>query len=263
MDILKFKLGTSPLLMSIPHVGQYIPDDIVGNLMPVGTNVGDTDWYLDRLYDFADELGASVLKANYSRYVIDLNRAPDGKPLYPGSNNTELVPTSTFNEEPLYKSGKNPRSDEILRRREAYWVPYHKCILDTINELRDRFGYCILFDCHSIKSILPRFFEGKLSDFNLGTAKGESCDKELQNLLAGALSKYSNYSLAVNGRFKGGYITRHYGNPREGVHAFQLELSTSTYMDEEPVFKWREDLADLVRPSLKHLMQVAINWTPK
>ena len=118
--------------MSIPHVGQYIPDDIVGNLMPVGTNVGDTDWYLDRLYDFADELGASVLKANYSRYVIDLNRAPDSKPLYPDANNTELVPTSTFTEKPLYKRGRNPSSDEILERREAYWIPYHKCILDTI-----------------------------------------------------------------------------------------------------------------------------------
>ena len=249
--------------MSIPHVGEYIPDNILKKLTPIGSSVGDTDWYLDRLYNFADDLGASVLRANYSRYVIDLNRAPDSRALYPGANNTELVPTSTFLDNPLYKVGEEPSDDEITRRKEIYWAPYHQCIVDAVSALRDRFGYCILFDCHSIKSVLPRFFDGILPDFNLGTAEGESCDIELQQILSNTLLKYSNYSLAINKRFKGGYITRQYGKPEEGIHAFQLELSTSTYMDEKPGFKWREDLAELVRPSLKHMMQVAINWCPK
>lgn len=263
LNIFDFKQGTSPLLMSIPHVGENIPNDIVDNLMPIGKSIPDTDWYLDRLYDFASDLGASILRANYSRYVIDLNRAPDSRALYPGANNTELVPTSTFLEYPLYETAKIPDADEIARRKKIYWAPYHKCIRDTVSELRDYFGHCVLFDCHSIKSVLPRFFEGKLSDFNLGTAEGRACDIELQQLLSDTLSKYSNYSLAINDRFKGGYITRQYGNPQEGVHAFQLELSTATYMDENPDFKWREDLADLVRPSLKHMMQVALNWRPR
>jgi len=248
--------------MSIPHVGEYIPNDVVEKLMPIGHLVPDTDWYLDRLYNFADDLGASILKANYSRYVIDLNRAPDNRVLYPGANNTELVPTSTFLEEPLYETTKKPSAGEVMHRKEIYWMPYHQCIVDTVNTLRDRFGHCVLFDCHSIKSVLPRFFDGILPDFNIGTADGESCDAELQKLLSGTLSKYSNYSLAVNGRFKGGYITRQYGSPEEGIHAFQLELSTATYMDEKPSFKWREDLAEQVRPSLKHMMEVAVNWRP-
>jgi len=248
--------------MSIPHVGEYIPNDIFEKLMPIGGLVPDTDWYLDRLYNFADDLGASVLRANYSRYVIDLNRAPDSRALYPGANNTELVPTSTFLEDPLYEATKEPDAGEIARRKEIYWTPYHQCIKDTISALRDRFGYCVLFDCHSIKSVLPRFFGGILPDFNLGTADGGSCDIELQKCLSDTLSQYSNYSLAINGRFKGGYITRQYGNPGGGIHAFQLELSTATYMDEKPGFKWREDLAEIVRPSLKHMMEVAVNWHP-
>ena len=249
--------------MSIPHVGEYIPDDIIEKLMPIAGFVPDTDWYLDRLYNFADDLGVSVLKANYSRYVIDLNRAPDSRALYPGANNTELVPTSTFLELPLYETSKKPDADEIISRKEIYWAPYHQHIMDTITELRDRHGYCVLFDCHSIKSVVPRFFDGILSDFNIGTAEGTSCDIELENLLSDTLSKYSNFSLAINGRFKGGYITRQYGKPEQGIHAFQLELSTATYMDEEPDFKWREDLAELVRPSLKDMMQVAVKWRPK
>jgi len=260
LELFDFKPGTSPLLMSIPHVGEYVPDDIINRVMPIGRTVGDTDWYLDRLYNFANDLGASILRANYSRYVIDLNRAPDSRVLYPGASNTELVPTSTFLEAPLYEIDKEPDADEITRRRELYWEPYHQRISDAVSELRDRFGYCILFDCHSIKSILPRFFDGKLPDFNLGTVEGASCSTELQNILADTLSKYPSYSLAVNGRFKGGYITRQYGNPKKGVHAFQLELSTATYMDEKPEFQWREDLANLVRPSLQNMLQVAINW---
>ena len=262
MEVFDFTPGTAPLLMSIPHVGETIPDDIGNQLATIADKIEDTDWYLDRLYNFAEELGLSILKSNYSRYVIDLNRAPDSRPLYPGANNTELVPTSTFLEEPLYDDGNEPDTNEIARRLETYWVPYHQRIQEALSEIRDRFGYAVLFDCHSIKSVLPRFFEGKLPDFNLGTAEGTSCDLELKELLVGALKKDTHYSLAVNGRFKGGYITRQYGAPKEGIHSFQLELSIATYMDEEPNFHWREDLADQVRPSLRRMLEAAGNWVP-
>lgn len=262
MDVFNFTPGSAPLLMSIPHVGETIPDDIAKQLSPIAEKIGDTDWYLDRLYKFAEELGLSILKSNYSRFVIDLNRAPDSRPLYPGANNTELVPTSTFLEEPLYNDGNEPDSNEIAQRLETYWVPYHQRLQDALSEIRDNFGYAVLFDCHSIKSVLPRFFEGKLPDFNLGTAEGNSCDSELKDRLAGALTQDDHYSLAVDGRFKGGYITRQYGAPKEGIHSFQLELSIATYMDEEPNFLWREDLADQVRPSLRRMLEAAGKWAP-
>ena len=262
MEVFDFKPGTAPLLMSIPHVGETIPDDIGKQLAPIAEKIGDTDWYLDRLYNFAEELGVSILKSNYSRYVIDLNRAPDSRPLYPGASNTELLPTSTFLEEPLYDDGNEPDTNEITRRLETYWVPYHQRIQEALSEIRDRFGYAVLFDCHSIKSVLPRFFEGKLPDLNLGTAEGTSCDPELRDRLAGALTKHIHYSLAVDGRFKGGYITRQYGAPKESIHSFQLELSIATYMDEDPNFHWREDLADQVRPSLRRMLEAACNWVP-
>ncbi len=262
MDIFKFTEGTGPVLMSIPHVGEHISPDVAAKLADAAEGVTDTDWYLDRLYNFSGELGLHVLQATHSRYVIDLNRSPDNVSLYPGQNVTELVPTSTFSEEPLYPAGGEPDDAEIARRLETYWYPYHTKLAETLAALKEEYGYAVLFDCHSIKSVVPRFFEGKLTDFNLGTASGASCAPDLRQQLSGALAQDDWYTLAVDGRFTGGYITRHFGSPNDNVHAFQLELSTATYMDEEPSWAWREDLANQVRPSLRRMMQVAVGWQP-
>ena len=170
MDIFTYTPGASPLLMSIPHVGEYIPSDIATQLTDAGARITDTDWYLDRLYNFTDELRLNVLKANYSRYVVDLNRAPDNKSLYPGQNVTELVPTSTFAEEPLYFVETKPDKAEIDRRLKTYWLPYHDKITAALSDIKKEYGYVVLFDCHSIKSVVPRFFQGTLPDFNLGTS---------------------------------------------------------------------------------------------
>ena len=262
MEIYEFTRGTIPLVMSIPHVGEYIPPRTEARMTSAAAERSDTDWHLDRLYKDAATLGLHVLKATHSRYVIDLNRSPDNVSLYPGQNVTELVPTSTFAETPLYPAGQEPDDAEITQRLEIYWQPYHSQLQKTLAALKNEHGYAILFDCHSIKSTVPRFFDGQLPDFNLGTAAGESCAPELRAKLSEALSRDDRYTLAVDGRFKGGYITRQYGNPDDDIHAFQLELSTATYMDEEPTVAWREDFANEVRPSLIGMLEVAADWQP-
>lgn len=259
-DVYRFTTGTAPLLMSIPHVGTGIPDDIKVRLTPPGVALMDTDWHLDRLYDFAAALGLSVLRAIHSRYVIDLNRSPDGRELYPGANNTELVPTTTFSEAPLYRGGAVPDEAEIDRRRSAYWQPYHDRLSAALDGIKREHGVAVLFDCHSIRSHVPRFFDGALPDFNLGTGGGTSCDPGLRERVAAALAGDDHYSLAVDGRFKGGYITRQYGRPDDNIHAFQLELSLATYMEEDPPFTFRDDLANRVRPSLRRMLETALDW---
>ncbi len=260
MEIFHFAPGDTPVLMSIPHGGIVLPGDLAGRLTPQARRLPDTDWHLDRLYDFAPALGIATLRAEFSRYAIDLNRSPDGRALYPGASNTELVPVTTFADEPIYGSGPAPDEREIARRRERFWQPYHARLAASLDEIKRRHGRVILFDCHSIRSIVPRFFDGRLPDFNLGTADGASCDGSLRDRLAGALAGFDGFSLAVDGRFKGGYITRHYGAPKDAVHAFQLELSYATYMEEDPPFTFRDDLAEQVRPALKSMLEAALDW---
>ena len=260
MEVCAFETGTTPVLMSIPHLGTAIPEELQDGMTDGALALPDTDWALDRLYDFTGALGLSVLKANYSRYLIDLNRAPDGSALYPGASNTELVPTTTFDEAAIYQAGREPDTNEIERRRRLYWQPYHDRLISELNTLRDRFGRAVLFDCHSIRSRVPRFFEGTLPDFNLGTAGGASCAPVLRDRLSEALGADSDFSLAVDGRFKGGYITRTYGRLEQGVHAFQLELSQATYGAEGPPFVFDEALAELVRPALKLMLEAAVGW---
>lgn len=263
MEIFDYTRGSTPLLMSIPHVGEFIPEEILMQLTSVGSRIADTDWYLDRLYNFSGELGIHVLKANYSRYVIDLNRSPDNASLYPGQDVTELVPTSTFAKEALYAEELMPNEDEINRRQENYWKPYHGKLSAILSDIKRRYGYVILFENHSIKSVVPRFFKDKIPDLNLGTSGGTSCAVSLKDALVGALKDNYQYSLAVDGRFKGGYITRNYGVPSENIHTFQLELSIATYMNEEPAVFWQEALAEKVRPTLKLMLESALKWRPK
>ncbi|MCB2099373.1 MAG: N-formylglutamate deformylase [Rhodobacterales bacterium] len=256
-----YQPGRLPVLMSIPHLGTRIPADISRTMTDAAMDLADTDWHLDQLYAFAADRGLAVLMPEYSRYVIDLNRAPDGADLYPGADNTELVPSSTFARQPLYQDGLAPDAAEVARRREAFWMPYHDRIRAALDGMVEAHGVAVLFDCHSIASHVPRFFDGRLPDFNLGTAGGASCHPTLQTALAAALETHgADYTLAVNGRFKGGYITRHYGAPARGVHAFQMELSQITYMDEEPPFIYRPDQAARVQPALAAMVDAAVDW---
>ncbi|MGH6948980.1 MAG: N-formylglutamate amidohydrolase, partial [Kiloniellales bacterium] len=198
MDSYRFAEGTAPLLVSMPHVGTALPEDLAGRLTPAALAVPDTDWHVDRLYDFLPALGASVIQANYSRYLIDLNRPPDGTPLYPGASETELCPSSTFADQPLYRDGGKPGADEIAARRERTWRPYHARLAQELECLETRHGRVLLWDAHSIRSEVPRFFAGRLPDLNLGTGDGTSCDPALAALLEQRAAA-SGYSHALDG----------------------------------------------------------------
>ncbi len=258
-DTYELTRGTTPLLVSFPHVGVEIPDDIARPMTPVALRRADTDWHLPRLYDFLRELGASTLAARYSRYVIDLNRPPEDTNLYPGRDTTGLVPFDTFHREPLYR-GALPDAEEVTARRERFWRPYHDALAMELARLKVEHGVAVLWDAHSIASVLPRFFDGKLPDLNLGTANGAGCAPALQSAVESALQSQGVYTWVANGRFTGGYITRRYGQPKEDVHALQLEMCQCTYMNESAPFAFRDDLADDIRPILRALLENVLRW---
>ena len=251
MEPYRFRAGSTPLLVSMPHTGTYVPEWLEPRLTRAAKALPDTDWHLEQLYDFLDELGASVLAATHSRYVVDLNRPPDNANLYPGQDTTGIVPLDTFHKAPLYLPGFAPSDGEVHSRIDQYWKPYHAKLGSELNQLKAKHGYALLWDAHSILSEVPRFFAGKLPDFNLGTADGRSCRSGVGEKL---LAKIAGYTKVLNGRFKGGYITRTYGKPSENVHAVQLELSELVYMEEQPPFRFREHLAKNVRPQLRALL---------
>jgi N-formylglutamate deformylase len=251
--------GSLPLLISIPHLGTRIPDDIAATMTPVAARTDDCDWHLDRLYAFARSLGASILTPTYARYVIDLNRPPDGANLYPGQDTTGLLPVDTFDKEPLYRDGQLPDDAEVARRRDAYWKPYHNAIESELAALKAKHGKVLLWEAHSIRSHVPRFFEGRLPDFNLGTANGASAAAGLADELAAIVEAHGGgYTAVANGRFKGGYITRQHGQPEQGVHAVQLELSQITYMQEQMPYSYDDALAAKVQPVLEALLKTAL-----
>lgn len=250
--------GHAPLLVSMPHVGTEIPPDLQARFVPRALEVEDTDWHLPLLYDFLAELGASVLQPRYSRYVIDLNRPPDDAPMYPGASNTELCPTRFFTGDALYREGASPDADERQQRRELYWQPYHQALAGELARLRAQHGYALLWDAHSIRSQIPWLFEGTLPDLNIGTASGASAAAAVAQAVQGACAPYSDYSHVLNGRFKGGFITRHYGAPQGQVHAVQLEMCQSTYMQEQRPFAFEADRARGVRPVIRAMMRQAL-----
>jgi len=254
MDLFRFRRGTSPLLVSVPHAGTYLPPEIHARLTEAAIALPDTDWHVDRLYDFLDGLGASVLVATHSRYVIDLNRPPDDANLYPGQDTTGLVPTDTVARAIIYLPGELPGGREIAERRERYWRPYHEQLERELTRIRAEHGYALLWDAHSIPSAVPRFFPGRLPDLNVGTNGGASCAPALEAVVFAAAERAAGYTAVLNGRFKGGYITRRYGRPAERIHAVQLELSQRTYMNEPPPFEFREDLAAGVRPAIRRML---------
>jgi N-formylglutamate deformylase len=252
--------GTAPLLLSLPHVGTELPEALRARLVDRALAVEDTDWHLDRLYAFARSLGASVLVPRHSRFLVDLNRPPENAPMYPGANNTGLCPTTFFTGEPIYRDGQAPDATEMADRVARYWQPYHDALAGELARLRSAHANVVLFDGHSIKSVLPWLFDGQLPDLNLGTANGQSCAPALRDALGQVLSSQSAYTQVVDGRFKGGYITRHYGQPEVGIHAVQLEMCWRCYMDEAPPYAWSETRAAQVQPLLLQLVQAMLRF---
>ena len=254
--------GAKPLLVSLPHVGTFIPDPIKARLVGRAQATEDTDWFLDRLYAFVKDLGASLIVPVASRYVIDLNRPSENTPMYAGSNNTELCPTHFFSGDVLYRDGLAPTTKEIEERVATWWLPYHDALRAELARIHTAHGHAVLFDGHSIKSDLPWLFEGQLPHMNLGTADGASCAAGLTSRLAKVFAAEPRYAHVVNGRFKGGHITRHYGAPHQGIHAVQLEMCWRAYMDEAPPYRWHEERAAAVTPLLRRLMQTLLDGHP-
>ncbi|HEY0197657.1 MAG TPA: N-formylglutamate deformylase [Rhodanobacter sp.] len=250
--------GRAPLLISLPHNGSFIPDDIAARMHAPARRSPDSDWHVDRLYEsLADALGASVLKPLASRYVVDLNRPADGHALYPGLRETGLVPAIGFDGEPLYLEDREPDAAEIQQRIRDYWTPYHEALALELGRLFEEHGRAVLWEGHSIRGRVPMLFDGHLPDFNLGTAAGASCSEALQTRLSRCLASQDRYSFAVNGRFKGGYITRQYCRPEAGVQAVQLELVQSNYMDEES-FEYDERKSVDVQDLIGRLLRIAL-----
>ena len=255
--------GTTPLLLSLPHVGTEIPPELRAVMLPRALLLEDTDWNLAEVYAFARELGASILVPRCSRYVIDLNRPPTSNAvMYAGANNTELVPTHFFSGDPLYRDGREPDAREIESRRETYWRPYHAAMTSELARLRSEHGHAILWDGHSIQPVLPWLFEGRLPDLNLGTAGGASCASSLRDALMAVLASQTAFGHVTDGRFKGGHITRHYGRPHEGVHAVQLEKCWSCYMHEGGGLAPEAKLMARLQPVLESLLQTTLDWRP-
>jgi N-formylglutamate deformylase len=254
-----YRRGWSPLIVSMPHVGTFIPHSVGQALADCAARRADTDWHLPRVYDFLADLDATVVSANVSRYVIDANRPCDGTNLYPGRDTPKLCPGDTFDRQPLYR-GAEPDGLEVARRTDSVWRPYHARLRREIERVVAEHGNAILWDAHSIVSVAPRLFAGRLADFNLGTADNASCDPALAQSLFTALQRHSRYSAVLNGRFKGGHITRTFGDPARGVHAIQLEMAESSYMDEISPYTFREAKARAIRPILREQLEIAMGW---
>ena len=256
----RFKAGRLPILVSMPHAGIDIPDAVAATMTPCAQARADTDWHLPELYGFLEEMGVSTLSACWSRYLIDLNRPLDDTNLYPGLDTTGLCPVDTFGRERLYQDGKEPDQAEVARRRDLYWRPYHQQLRAELDRLKAEHGAVVLWEAHSIASVVPRFFDGRLPDLNFGTANGASCAQGLEDAILGVARSQDAFSLALNGRFKGGHITRHYGQPAQQVHAIQLEMCQCLYMNEAPPFDYRPDRARQVQPLLRDMLTAALAW---
>ena len=254
METYTLHRGTTALFVSLPHDGTALPDEIAARMTPSARRAPDTDWHVSRLYAFARDLGASIIVPRFSRYVVDLNRPPDDTSLYPGQNTTGLCPIVQFSGEPIYAPEQEPGQDEIAQRLEHYWRPYHDALAAEIGRLRAAHGRVVLWEGHSIRSVMPFLFDGRLPDLNLGTANGASCSAQLQRRLTAVLGSQREYSFVVNGRFKGGYITRHYGKPAEQVDAIQLELAQCNYMDEASL-AYSDALAARLTPIIDALLR--------
>ncbi|MFA6018973.1 MAG: N-formylglutamate deformylase [Rhodospirillales bacterium] len=255
MELWRRREARIPLLIDVPHAGTYVPPAIAARLTPEALALPDTDWHVDKLFDFGLEMGAGLLAATHSRYVVDLNRDPSGQALYPGADNTELAPTTNFEREPIYKAGLAPSADETGRRVQDFWKPYHARLQADIDAVVAQFGYCILIDGHSIPRQVPRFFDGNLPDLNLGTDKGKSATPSLIDAAWRVLDGQARFSRVIDGRFTGGYITRHYGQPARRVHALQIEIVQGAYMTETEPLNFQAGQAKAISDILKQMAE--------
>ena len=247
-------IGNGPLLLAQPHGGLEIPAEIEARLNPTGLARDDTDWHITRLYQGLVS-DASIVSTAMHRYVVDANRDPADESLYPGQNTTSLCPTTTFDGRDIYLHGQAPAADEIGERQRLYHQPYHDALREQIELIRQRHGYVILYDCHSIRSAIPHLFEGRLPDFNIGSNGGQSCDAAVESAVSSICGSAAEFTMVINGRFKGGWTTRHYGSPDTGVHAIQMELAQRSYMRESPPWDYAEDKADRLRVILADILQ--------
>ncbi len=260
-DIVSVTRGASPLILSMPHPGTGLPEEVRAALNPIGLALPDTDWHMAQLYRFAERFEPSIVAAGLSRYVIDLNRDPSGASLYPGQATTELVPATTFEGEPIWLD--LPDAAEIERRRAAYFQPYHDALSGEIARVKAEHGFCLLWDCHSIKSVIPRLFPGTLPTLNLGTNSGASCAVAVGEAAERAMAANA-FNCIANGRFKGGWITRHYGRPGAHVHAIQMEIALSAYLaEEEAPWTFDETKAASLQAALSSIIKAALDAARK
>ena len=254
-DVFTFHDGAAPLLISVPHDGRNVPEEILERMTPEGRALPDTDWHVAKLYSFAHKLDANMLIANYSRYVVDLNRPPGNEALYPGQVATGLCPEQTFAGDPIYADAGVDAADIEIRSKH-YWQPYHQQLVAALEALRERHGYALLWDAHSIESRVPRLFDGELPELNLGTYSGASCSEGIERAIVDVAAS-SPFDYVVNGRFQGGFITRQYGTPVEHVHAVQLEISQRVYMDEVTA-SYDAQKASRLRDTLRRMLEAYI-----
>ncbi|WP_145551047.1 N-formylglutamate deformylase [Yersinia intermedia] len=256
---LSFHSGKLPLLISIPHAGTQLTPVVEAGLTDAARPLSDTDWHIPRLYDFARNMGASLLIGNYSRLVVDLNRPEDDQPLYTTAT-TGLFPETLFDGRACFISGKTPSPQERQSYLSHIWRPYHQQLQSELDRLKAQFGYALLLDAHSIASVIPRLFEGQLPDLNFGTNSGVSCDPSLSDQLIECCQHQSTFSHILNGRFKGGHITRSYGLPQNQQHAVQLELSQLNYMSETEPYHYLPERAVHLQQLLEQLIHTMLSW---
>ena len=254
--------GKGPLVLGFPHGGTYVPKAIASKMNQRGQGLDDTDWHIAQLYAGLD-FEATTVEATFHRYVIDANRDPAGQSLYPGQNTTTLCPLTDFDGRPIWKDGEEPSVDDIEQRTLKFHAPYHDALSREIERVKAIHGFALLYDCHSIRSHIPFLFDGKLPDFSIGTNEGVTCAPELAASVLETCEKVQGYTSVLNGRFKGGWTTRHYGQPARGIHAIQMELAQSTDMIERAPWNYVSEIATQTRTHLKKIFQTLSNWRPQ
>lgn len=254
MSAVEVLRGDSPVVLGMPHAGLHLPEAALGALNETGRALADTDWNIDRLYGGLLP-GATVVRAMFHRYVIDANRDPSGASLYPGQATTGLCPLTDFDGAALYRNDWQPDEAEVARRLRAFHAPYHAALEAELDRVRKRHGLAILYDCHSIRSRIPFLFDATLPDFNIGTHDGAACSLEIEQAVRDICGRAQGFTSVVNGRFKGGWTTRHYGRPAAGIHVIQMELAQKTYMDEAAPWTYRSDRAARLRPHLRTILE--------
>jgi N-formylglutamate deformylase len=255
MAVFEVQQGVSPIILGLPHTGTDVPDDIFQRLNANGKILADTDWHIHTLYDglLPD---VTTVRAKFHRYVIDANRDPEGVSLYPGQNTTGLISTTDFDGKAIWNQGQEPTEADIKTRLKKFHAPYHAALKAEIDRIKAIHGIAVLYDCHSIRSLIPFLFEGRLPDFNIGTDSGRSCHSSIEQAVQEITADAKGFTSILNGRFKGGWTTRHYGKPEQGIHAIQMELTQASHLSTEaPPFTYEKDKAAKLRKTLKLILE--------